>query len=61
MSCGLDDLLIQVSLTQAIQRALPLLSATAAASTTRPSHSFSAHTYMNLCITGLYNASIPLQ
>lgn len=61
MPCGLDDLLIWVSLTQAIQRALPLLSAPAGTSTPRPSHSFSVHTYVNFCITSLYTASIPLR
>lgn len=60
MPCGLDDLLIWVSLTQAIQKALPLLSAPAGTSTPRPSHSFSVHTYVNFCITSLYTASIPL-
>lgn len=58
MPCGLDDLLIWVSL-QAIQRALSLLSAPAGASTPKPSHSFSVHTCMNLCITNLYTTSIP--
>lgn len=57
MPCSLDDLLIQVSLTKAIQRALPLLSAPAGASTPRPSHFFFFHTNMNLCI---HTTSSPL-